>query len=207
MCSGRLRNDELSRMCHHSLRRELKRGVQFLFRACTVLLLISLGSTDAAQDDRLPDTRPLEMEGDIASQMIDGITLFMENQSSVVRQSRVAYWEAALQGEADRDAFLQKRRDEFAQLIGLRDERVRGSSPVRVAPIDGPNRIADCESLDFAVIRWPTIGNIEAEAIMVEPRGKKNWLTVILVPDAGVHPAQLAWGEASRDSIDEFAMR
>ena len=149
-----------------------------------------------AQADKLADTEQLNWEGDIASRMIDGVTTFLDEQSDQLRQSRIAYWDDQLRKVADQEAFLDERRAEFALLIGLRDERVVGETPWRVSAIEKPELLAECDSLDFCTIRWRTIGAIVAEAIMIEPRGESVTRTVILLPDADTHPAQLAWGDS-----------
>jgi hypothetical protein len=105
-------------------------------KACTLMVaILFLGVVSArtlAQEAAgrvLPGTELLTMEGDIASQLVDGVDRFLlrELESSVGRRAK--HWQRDCSSHA---AYLQsvaKNRSSFAHQLGVRDSRVTETAP------------------------------------------------------------------------------
>jgi hypothetical protein len=97
---------------------------QFLF--ATWLLAASLLAADT-----LPNTHPLTVEGDIASQMIDTIDRFLLKELDKSVERRSAFWKRDFSSEQAYSLSIEPNRAHLAHILGARDERP-GSDAVAI---------------------------------------------------------------------------
>ena len=57
-----------------------------------LVVALCAASDTASSQDRLPGTTELEMEGDLAAQMVDGINAFLEQKSKEIAGERDRFW-------------------------------------------------------------------------------------------------------------------
>jgi dienelactone hydrolase len=181
-----------------------------------VLFIVSF-SLPIQAGDPLPNTRPLELTGDITSTMIDGIDKFLLRQIAESAQVRDARWLDWINERSDRNSNAQQieesikaRRQRLAAILGLRDPRIDSAETLTVStPISSPPlststaRIADQDAFVIHSLRWPVLEGVWGEGLLIEPLGIPI-MDVIVVPDADQTPEQAA-GAAGIPTQLQFA--
>ncbi len=139
-------------------------------------------------------TQPLQHEGDLASDMVDGLDRFLLNQIRQVSEQRLNPRPLTAESAA-------KLREQLREALGIRDERAEFASPEVVIAFGEQGVVAENERLDIAAIRWPVLNDpspqgsglpsIQMEGLLLKPRGMIR-AAVIVVPDAGQTPEDLS---------------
>lgn len=163
---------------------------------CVLAVLVS-NVTASAQDDSsdlLPGTKRLVWEDDIASRMIDGVDSYLLKLTEQAADERSQYWESLFAEGTDVDATLSAKRERLARKLGLRDERVPFDRPEVIAEIGKPTWLAQSSDLTITEIRWPCVGDLHGEGLVITPRHKSPVGTVIVIADADVAPESIAMG-------------
>ncbi len=169
----------------------------------TVRLSLVLGCAvhvSAEAPPQLPGTKPLKLEGDIASHMIDGIDKFLMRKlaESEARRARRLNNEFILNREAVKK--LPFHGHDLKTIIGVVDPRVPFDAPELVATTDRPALVARGVGFDVYAIRWPVlydpqpdrkIVSIHGEGLLLLPRGKKPVGDVVAIPHCDHTPEQI----------------
>lgn len=139
-------------------------------------------------------TQPLQHEGDLASDMVDGLDRFLLNQIRQVSEQRLNPKPLTAESAA-------KLREQLRAALGIRDDRAEFASPEVVIAFGEQGVIAENERLEIAAIRWPVLNDpspqgaglpsIQMEGLLLKPRGMIR-AAVIVVPDAGQTPEDLS---------------
>lgn len=156
--------------------------------ALWLCVLLPLGWV-AAQDP-LPGTAPLTMDGDIASTLVDGVDRFLLRELEKSVAAREQFWHRDMSSKENYVKSLEANRARLAHILGVRDPRVPGVFPEL---LDGPGRpalLARGETCEVFAIRWPVVRDIQAEGLLLVPRGEVLGDAVYL-PDADQTPEQL----------------
>ncbi len=176
-------------------------GIAVLAVGCAVIAADPASSQTVLK--QLPGTAPLELQGDIAGQMLDGIHRFLDAQIAATARRRDAWWldasETRESGGAGRQAQfvpvppdrLAAARQRLRRCIGLRDRRV---SPVELRVIAGPGespRIAEDTSCEILEVRWPTLMGVEGAGLLARPLDAAPRFCAVVLPDATQTPEQL----------------
>ncbi|MEJ7607186.1 MAG: dienelactone hydrolase family protein [Bryobacteraceae bacterium] len=136
-------------------------------------LLLLVTTSIAALAESLPNTKPLEMQGDIAAQMVNGIITHL---TKATRES-VPYRRPSA-------ARLRK-------ILGVVDERVAFQSPRLLATVDRPAVVLENAAFRVSRVSWPVLQDgITAEGLLFEPGGKVS-ARVVALPDADQLPEQM----------------
>ena len=85
------------------------------------------------QGDPLPGTSPLELEGDIASQLVEGVDRFLLREIGLSAEMRQQYWQLDVSSHETWSRSLQSLRDRLAHILGVRDPRVSDTTPQMMA--------------------------------------------------------------------------
>lgn len=140
----------------------------------------------------LPNTQPLTMEGDIASQMIDGIDKFLLRETAESVAKREAQWEKPLDFSSNEayEKSLAPRRERLAKMLGIRDERVK--SPGMLFPdsfaTHGP--VASANNFYVCTATWPVLPGIDGSGLLAIAK-KPPKAFVICLPDSSQSPEAL----------------
>ena len=139
----------------------------------------------------LPRTELLTMEGDLASQLVDGVDRFLlrELESSIGR--RKEHWQRDFSSHA---AYLQsvaKNRRHFGHQLGVRDLRVNDTEPRMLSTLNKPSLVGRGEKYEIHAVRWAAFGDVEARGLLLEPKDVPILAQVVAIPDCGVLPEQL----------------
>lgn len=164
-----------------------------LSKRCIVCLVFTFwpfaAGISEAIAQTLPGTARLEMKGDIASEMIDGIDRFLLRQLAESPRQRERQWQHTATVE-ERENWLQEKRDRLAYLIGVRDERTQFTSIELVASLDTPAEVGSTETYRILKVRWPVLDGVFGEGLMLEPKSGTPIANLIAIPDADQTPEQ-----------------
>jgi dienelactone hydrolase len=136
-----------------------------------LFLGLALAIEMAAQP--LPGTRPLEISGDPAKEMVDGIMHWLEAQTAEAIPHRAPS------------------RERLRTILGVVDQRVPFDAPELVATTKQDALVAETGAYRVYAVRWPVLDGMNAEGLLFEPRGK-TVARVVALPDADQLPEQLA---------------
>ena len=157
---------------------------------CVALVLTFYGGLRA--EDPLPGTKPLMMEGDIASQLVEGVDKFLlkEIDKSVERRER--HWKRDLTSADKYNASIEPNRKRLAHILGMRDDRVPFDAPEYVATVNQPALVGKADGYEIYAVRWPAFGDVTGEGLLLAPKNGKPVADVIAIPDANLLPEQIA---------------
>ncbi|MFM7036933.1 MAG: alpha/beta hydrolase family protein [Planctomycetaceae bacterium] len=146
-------------------------------------------------------TERLTTEGDLASQMIDGLDRFLLGQIAAESVSRPARFVVDTSSAEGYERSLEGHRGKLIRSLGLRDSRKPFAAPEVVAEPGTPVLVAQSDVIQVEVIRWPVLGDpspqgegltsTTGEGLLLTPRGEVRACVVVL-PDADQTPEQLS---------------
>ena len=171
------------------------------------LLLLFLNGSVSGDGPPLDDTRPLTLEGDIASQLVEGVDRFLLSEIAERAEQRERFWKRDLSTPSAFEKSIEPNRQRLAHILGVRDKRTPFESPELVATLNRPALIGRGEGYEIFAIRWPAFGNVYGEGLLLSPVGRKRMADVIAVPDVGQTPEQLAGLAEGAPVESQFARR
>jgi len=172
----------------------------------TTLVALFCGFSVFAQPERLPNTDPLRLEGDISAQMVEGIDRFLmrEIEKSVV--SRSQFWQRDFSSPDAYEKSIQPNRERLRRMIGAADERIPVKALELVGTTEAPAKIAETKAYEIFKVRWPVFENVFAEGLWLKPRAA-SVASVIALPDADQTPEMLAGLASGIIPGSQFARR
>src|SRR6266581_756332 len=146
----------------------------------------------AAEPEPLAGTKPLTMQGDIASQMVDGIDRFLMKQIEKAAANREKFWTRDYSSAQAYDQSIAANRARLARILGVRDAR-----PARVEmeldeTTDDPALIEKWGGFAAYAVRWRAFGDVHGEGLLLKPVDRKPIADVIAIPDADQVPEMIA---------------
>ena len=174
-----------------------------------LLCLVPSSSGVVADGERspLPGTRPLELDGDIASHMIDGIDRFLLGEIEKSVERRAAYWNRDFTSAERYDASIEPNRRRLAHILGVRDARVEFDAPQLVASTAQPALVGRGKGYEVFAVRWPAFGDVFGEGLLLLPTGTKPAADVVAIPDADQTPEMLVGLADGVPPESQFARR
>ncbi len=160
------------------------------------LFLLALTARAAAADPKpdnaaLPNTKPLTLEGDIASQLVDGVDKFLQKQIDKSVEGRERHWKRDFTSAEKYSASVEPNRKRLAHILGVRDARVPFDAPELVATVAQPALVGKGEGYEIFAVRWPAFGDVTGEGLLLVPTKGKPVADVIAIPDASLTPEQI----------------
>ncbi len=145
-------------------------------------------------------TVPLTIEGDLASQMVDGIDRFLLKEIEKAAASRAERFTVDTSSSEAYEASLKLHREKLAKCLGIRDARMGFDAPEIIVPVGGESVIAQSAKFIVQAIRWPVLSDptpqgaglpsIYGEGLLLTPKGDVV-ANVIVLPDADQTPEQI----------------
>lgn len=157
----------------------------------------------------LPNTKPLKLEGDIASHLVDGVDRFLLAELKRSIAQREKHWNRDVSSPEAYSKSVQPNRDRLAHILGVRDKRDSGTPEViatvgKAATIKVPGGFA-------TPIRWSVLREMKAEGWLLEPadgsKRTKPIADVVAIPDADTTPEQIIGLSAGVAAESQFARR
>jgi dienelactone hydrolase len=154
----------------------------------------------------LPGTARLEMEGDIASQLVAGADRFLLEQISQSVAGRARFWHRDLSSPEKYNRSIEPNRQRLAHILGLRDPRVP-SEGLEMTELTGrPALVGQSDRLRVFAVRWPAFGDVHGVGLLLVPTGRAV-ADVIAIPDADQPPELLAGLVEGLAPESQFARR
>jgi dienelactone hydrolase len=137
------------------------------------VILIALALASASFSQPLEGTLPLERQGDIAGQMVEGITRWLigHTQRGIPARS--------------------PSRERLRKILGVVDARAANPVPQLLAEYKGSALVAETPFYRVYAVRWPVLAGLGAEGLLFDPR-RPAVARVVAVPDADQLPEDLA---------------
>ena len=155
-------------------------------------LALSARADDLPQGAPLPGTKPLELQGDLAEQMVAGIDRFLLRQLDESVAKRGRHWQRDVSSVERYNASVAPNRARLAKIIGAVDPREPFTSIELVATTSRPALVGRGHSFEAFAVRWPVIRGVQGEGLLLVPTSGPAIADVVALPDADQTPEQLA---------------
>jgi dienelactone hydrolase len=155
----------------------------------------------------LPDTAPLTLDGDIASNMVAGIDRFLLRELAASGERREQRWQPDFSSPAAYTNSLAPDRQRLAHILGARDPRVTFTAPDLVATTERPALLAQGNGFEVYALRWPAFADVHGEGLLLKPVNRAPIADVIAIPDCEQTPEQLAGLTRGLAPDSQFARR
>jgi dienelactone hydrolase len=156
--------------------------------ALTVVVLFGLAAPLTAEP--LPDTQPLTADGDLAAQMVAGIDKYLMREIDASVEMRKALWKPDTTAPAAYAKSVGPNRQRLRRILGVVDQRVAVSELEYVGSTNSSSLVAETDSYKMHAVRWPIFEGVEAEGLLLQPKGKVI-ACVVALPDADWTPEML----------------
>ncbi len=138
-------------------------------------ILIQAGSSlpilaQVAPGTALPGTQLLTMEGDIASTLVEGVDRFLLRKIKESVKNRENHWKRDFSSTKAYEASIEPNRIRLKKILGLVDDRVEFAHPKFDLSITEKSPVyMSTEAFDAYQIRWPVVGDVMAEGLLLVP--------------------------------------
>ena len=139
---------------------------------------------------QLPGTKPLKIEGDLASVMVAGADRFLLRELEKSTAARARHWNRDTTSPTAYWDSLKPNRDELAHILGIRGQLVPFESLFVIETISNPQAPDDTDSPTVRAVRWPVVDRLWGEGLIVPAKGPTR-ANVVLIPDADQTPESL----------------
>jgi len=154
--------------------------------------LLCMATTSLAEP--LPGTQPLEIEGDLADQMVSGIDRFLLRETAESVAKRAHHWKRDVSSVEAYNTSVAPNRARFAKIIGAHDKRAGATDLELLQSSSQPPVVATADRFAVMAVRWPVLRDVKGEGLLLYPDSPGATLiaNVVLIPDADQTPEQLA---------------
>ncbi len=149
-------------------------------------------SGSLAWADPLPGTQNLDMQGDLAEQMVAGIDRFLLREIAESVGKRPRHWKRDVSSAEKYDASVAPNRARLAKIIGAHDPRAKVTAIELVATTSQPALVGRGEHFEAFAVRWPAVRGVHGEGLLLVPKDTRAVADVVALPDADQTPEQLA---------------
>ena len=146
-------------------------------------------------------------EGDFAAQMVDGIDRLLMRETQLSVERRAAKWKRDTSSPHAYEQSVAANRARLAKMLGVVDAREKFNAPELIATTKESALVARGRGFEAYAVRWPVVGPICAEGILLVPVGAAATADVVALPDADQTPEMLAGLAPGIDADSQFARR
>lgn len=178
---------------------------------------MTLGNAQSASADvaarTLPGTTALDLEGDLAMQMVDGIHQHLLRMTAEQPAERAQLWKREFTSTAAYEKSVSPNRERFRHIIGAIDERVAAQVPEVEVRFASQIEIAQHTQYIVYAIQWRVFDPVTADSdglmaqgLLLEPK-EPPLARVVAVPDADCTPEMLTGIAPGIPPLAQFARR
>ena len=181
-----------------------------VFSVASVFFLFPMGPLipgESGRSEPLEGTRRLEMEGDLASELVAGVDRFLLRQIEQSVAGRARRWKRNFESAAKYDESVTPNRRRLARIIGAHDERVKIESLQLVGTTGESALVGEGKGFEVIAVRWPSVRGVEGEGLLLLPSFTRPIADVIFVPDADQTPEMLVGLEDGVPAESQFPRR
>ncbi len=157
--------------------------------------------------EALEGTQPLTMDGDIASQLVDGADGFLLRKLEESIERRQRHWSRDLSSPAAYSESVEPNRQRLAHILGLRDERVAAAGLELVGTTAQPALVGRGSGYEIYTVRWAAFDDVCGEGLLLSPTDKDPVADIIALPDADLTPEQIVGLADGVASGSQYARR
>jgi dienelactone hydrolase len=154
----------------------------------------------------LPGTQPLVARGDLSSNMVAGISRFLDREIEASVAKRVAHWKRDFSSPEYYARSVAPQRERLRVLLGAVDARAAGGEFELVGGVRTPSTVAETARYSIRAVRWPVLAGVHGEGLLLEPKGAVV-ASVIALADATQTPEQLCGLAPGLAPENQFARR
>lgn len=165
--------------------------------------------TEIKGDDRtpLPGTKKLEMEGDIAAQLVDGVDKFLLREIEKSVEGRAKFWKRDFSSPEAYNKSIEPNRQRLAHILGVRDRRIPFDAPELVGTTKNGALVGKGENYEIYAVRWPVFRDVHGEGLLLVPTKGERVADIIAIPDADQTPEQICGLAEGVPAESQFARR
>lgn len=176
------------------------------FAASTILVLTLSGPLAYAVESPLPETLPLDWEGDLALRMVNALHEFLDRELAATTAGREEKWRRNYSSSDAYTRSVAPNRERLTRLIGAVDPRVPTPELELISTTRQPSRIAGNDTYTVDAVRWPVFDGVWAEGLLLEPTAQPTG-QVVALPDADWTPEMIAGLSSGLRLTSQFARR
>ena len=177
----------------------------------SLILLALLFIARPVWADPHPGTKPLKLEGDITSQLVDGVDRFLLRQLAESIDKRAAHWKRDLTSPQAYIKSVAPNRARLAEITGVVDERVtfEDIDALQVIVKGGNPFVVRGGTVRITNIRWKSVRNLHGEGLLLQPANGANTSkpVIIVIPDADQTPEMLCGLSEGLPPEQQYARR
>ena len=164
-------------------------------------------TVESATHATIHGTKRLTWEDDIASRLVAGVDRFLLRQIEASVEGRAKHWKRDFSSIEKYNNSVATNRKRLAHIVGVRDERVPFDDPELIATTTQSARIGIGNGFVVDQVRWPVIGDIHAEGLLLSPSNRDAVADIVAIPDADLTPEQIAGLASGVATESQFARR
>jgi dienelactone hydrolase len=145
-------------------------------------------------------------EESLAHETLDGIYRFLQSRTAQSVSERPHYWNRDLTSAPAYEQSVTSNRERLRERIGAVDPRHPVTALEYLATTAAPAEIAVTEKYTVHAVRWPVVGMIYGEGLLLQPVGEVR-ARIVALPDADQTPEMLAGLVAGIPVDSQFARR
>jgi hypothetical protein len=194
----------------------------FVALCCCVALKAALPC--AAQEPAfLAAAQPLDIEGDIALHMLDGVSRFLHSKNQQVIEQRAQHWQPDFSSAEAYARSLQSNRQRLANMLGIVEPRIIPSEMDKseLVALHRSARVSTEQSSTtdgyrVSLVRWPVLSDpdpkrslvsVYGEGLLLEPpAGVAPTADIVLLPDCDAQLMKLCTGESGVPSATTWPL-
>jgi len=138
------------------------------------------------------DTKPLTLEGDIASHLVAGVDQFLLDELAACVAKRPAYWDRDFSSHEAYVKSVEPNRKRLALILGLRDARTAFDGLQLDGTTATSSLVGQTDRITIHAVSWPAFRDVTGTGLLLEPRGRDVVANVVAIPDSGQIPEQIA---------------
>ena len=171
-----------------------------------VICVVFLARNAPGQPQLLDHTAPLELRGDVAAQMVEGIHRYLDRSTLASLESREKLWKRDYRSAELYGQSVAPNRDHLRTIIGAVDQRLPATDIRLEARTPEAPAIGSGSGYKIYAVRWPVFEGVDGEGVLLEPESRPV-ARIVAVPDADWPPEMLAGMVPGVDAGAQYARR
>ncbi len=155
---------------------------------------------------RLPETKDLTLEGDLSSQLVSGVDVFLLRQLEESITRREMHWDRDFSSVQAYTHSIEKNRQRLAHLAGVRDLRIDFEDLEVIGFTSRSALVGKNHAFKALRVRWPTIRELHAEGLLLVP-SRPNGINIVAIPDADHTPEMITGLAPGITAASQYARR
>ncbi len=136
----------------------------------------------------------------------DQIETYLRRYTDQLAAERSRHWNRDLSSAQAYAESVKPNRKRLRHLVGAVDARVAPRMEYYGESSETAGKLAETDSYTVHAIRWPVLGEISGEGILLMPKGEAR-AGVVAIPDADQRPETLLGWDGDSNGIEPFAAR